>query len=125
MAHDFRFYSLSLLLVFLLWTAPARADIGDYAGGSGCPNIAVPVDFGENPAFGGEDFGRDDLRELYPYDADAYINDYEEGNFDTCNLFIGSGTYYDTGHRLWTLDDDLDCSYDSSGYGDFRAGEDY
>lgn len=116
MSQDLRLYSLSLLIVLMLWTAPSRADYG----GTGCPVLAVPIDLYDGGVW------QDEGRDLYPYsNTSASITEPANDMYD-CVVTANSGTYYDGGNHLWVLDDNLTCNYIGSGNGgDFRAGVDY
>lgn len=116
MSQDLRLYSLSLLIVLMLWTAPVHAD---YGAGSSCPALAVPI------ALSGEDVWTDANRDLYPASGtDAHVtNPADDGDKWSCELEANSGSYYDGANHLWVLDDDLTCIFDAAG--DFRGGVDY
>lgn len=118
MAQDLRLYSLSLLIVLMLWTSPVRAD---YGAGSTCPALAVPIQLT------GEDVWTDTNRDLYPVSGtDAHVTGPAvDGNLWDCELSVGSGSYYDGENHLWVLDDNLSCNFNGSDGGDFRAGYDY
>ena len=125
MRQDLRLYSLSLLVVFMLWTGPAHSDYGE---GSDCPVLAVPIvlDDGDvwHAARDSED-GWADYRNLYPVSGtDISASGGQPGYFGDCSLSVGSGTYYDGANHLWVLDDNLTCDF-SSGTGDFRTGTEY
>lgn len=120
MAQDLRLYSLSLLIVLMLWTSPVRAD---YGAGSTCPALAVPVQLT------GEDVWTDTNRDLYPASG-TVVNvtqprDADNNEYRDCRLSAGAGSYYDGGNHLWVLDDNLTCNFNGSDGGDFRAGYDY
>ena len=129
MSQDLRLYSLSLLIVLMLWTAPVHADYGE---GTGCPVLAVPIQLNDGDIWhsgSDEDGDWKDLRDLHPVSGtNAYITSYENdyGNgIQDCGLSFGSGTYYDGGNHLWVLDDNLTCDFSDDNTGDFRAGKEY
>lgn len=124
MTQDLRLYSLSLLIVLMLWTSPVRAD---YGVGSGCPVLAVPIQLNDGDIWHYEDENDPennniDYRPLYPYNTTASISgQWDDGD---CVVNANSGTYYDGGNHLWVLDDNLTCNFAYSGEGgDFRAGD--
>lgn len=124
MSQDLRIYSLSLLIVLMLWTAPVHAD---YGVGSGCPVLAVPIALNDGDVWHYEDEEDEenniDYRPLYPYNTTASIS----GSWDDndCVVTANSGTYYDGGNHLWVLDDNLTCNFSSDNQvnGDFKAGD--
>ena len=130
MSQDLRLYSLSLLIVLMLWTAPVHADYGE---GTGCPVLAVPIQLNDDDIWhsgSDEDGDWEDLRDLHPVSGtNVYITSYsdENGNdLEDCSLSVGSGTYYDGGNHLWVLDDNLTCDFASGeNGGDFRSGLEY
>ena len=121
MSQDLRLYSLSLILVLMLWATPGRADYG-----SECPALAVPVSLSGGDVWASYDedgWSSEDYRDLYPYDAYAETISGTIYDYD-CVVEANSGTYYDGANHLWVLDDDLTCDFLESGNdGDFRAGE--
>ena len=122
MSQDLRLYSLSLLIVLMLWTAPVHVD---YGVGSGCPVLAVPISLDDGDVWHSGSEEEDDwkdLRPLYPYNTTASIS----GQWDDedCVVHANSGTYYDGGNHLWVLDDNLTCDFaGNDNGGDFRAGD--
>ncbi len=127
MSQDLRLYSLSLLIVLMLWTAPVRAS---YITDTGCPTLAVPIQLNDGDIWhsGSEEDGDwMDLRNLYPLSGNAQFtsNQGDYGNdLQDCSLSVGSGSYYDGGNHLWVLDDNLTCDFvGNDNGGDFRAGE--
>lgn len=121
MAQDLRLYSLSLLIVLLLWSAPVHAD---YGVGSGCPVLAVPIQLNDDDVWHAgseEEENWVDMRPLYPYNTTASISgQWDDGD---CVVNANSGTYYDGGNHLWVLDDNLTCDFVGDEGGDFRAGD--
>ena len=128
MSQDLRLYSLSLIIVLMLWTAPVRAD---YGAGSGCPALAIPIQLNDDDVWhsGDEEEGDwEDLRDLYPATGtNARVTSYaDDDSFGWgCRLSAGAGSYYDGSNHLWVLDDNLTCDFNGSDGGDFRAGVDY
>ena len=120
MTKDLRLYSLSLMIVLMLWVAPVRADYGE---GSGCPVLAVPIalDDGDVWHYGELDDGGIDYRPLYPYNTTASISGQWED--EDCSVTANSGTYYDGANHLWVLDSSLTCNFVGDDDGDFRAGD--
>lgn len=127
MSQELRIYSLSLIIVLLLWVSPVRAN---YGSGSDCPVLDVPVNLSGNDvwaSYDNEGWSSEDYRHLYPYDTNANVEDGSYDGFDygyPCILTADSGTYYDGANHLWVLDDDLTCEMGYAG-GDFRAGDEY
>ena len=124
MSQDLRLYTLSLLIVFMLWTAPAHAN---YGLGAGCPNLAVPISLSDGDVWhtGDQDEGDwKDFRDLYPYNTSASVSGVSVDTFENCVVTANSGTYYDGGNHLWVLDDNLTCNF-SGDEGDFRTGREY
>ena len=121
MSQDLRLYSLSVLIMLMLWTAPVRAD---YGVGSGCPVLAVPIQLNDDDVWHSgseEEENWVDMRPLYPYDTTASISGQWDDN--DCVVNANSGTYYDGGNHLWVLDDNLTCDFVGNEGGDFRAGD--
>lgn len=126
MSQDLRLYFLSLAIVLMLWVVPAGAD---YGSDSGCPTLAIPIQLSDGDIWhaGDEDEGNwVDYRDLYPVSGTSASVIDGFGDFSSCSLSAGSGTYYDGANHLWVLDDNLTCDFVYSGSsGDFRAGFDY
>jgi len=125
MSQDLRLYSLSLLIVLMLWTVPSHADYGE---GAGCPVLAVPVMLDDGDIWHTDEDSDDgglDYRDLYPVSGTSIsASGGQDGYYDDCSLSVGSGTYYDGANHLWVLDENLTCDYSQEG-GDFRTGTDY
>lgn len=125
MSRDLRLYSLSLVIVLMLWFAPARAD---YGLGSNCPALAIPIPLKDGDVWHArddEDGGWQDYRDLYP-DAgtEASVVNYDDDDIRSCVLLVDPGRYYDGANHMWVLDDNMECHFDEQ-IGDFKAGVDY
>lgn len=128
MSQDLRLYSLSLMIVLMLWVTPVRAD---YGADSGCPTLAVPISLNDDDVWhsGSEEDGDwQDLRDLYPLSGTSVSASGGvpgDSDFQDCSLSVGSGSYYDGGNHLWVLDDNLTCDFVGNNPGDFRSGTEY
>lgn len=134
MSQDLRIYSLSLILVLMLWTSSAPAV---YGSGTNCPVLAVPVYDADNSVWSPTNsFDDSDLRDLHPMpdtdteqgpDIDVDLQNYTISSIDDineCHLGVGAGKYYDGANHLWTLNDSLYCAFGGSN-DNFRAGTEY
>jgi hypothetical protein len=129
MSQDLRLYSLSLLIVLMLWTTPVRAD---YGADSGCPALAVPISLNDGDVWHTDEDSENgwaDYRDLHPLSGTSVSASGGvpgDNEFQDCSLSVGSGSYYDGANHLWVLDDNLTCDFLYSGEeGDFRSGTEY
>lgn len=106
MARELRFYSLVLIITFILWSTPGRTTCpapGIYGTNqeqeNGYHNVYAITSGPYTPA----DVDEDDWYTCPPggCDGDAFSN---------CSVQMAAGTYYDSNNHKWVLNTALTCA---------------
>ena len=109
MARELRFYSLVLIITFVLWSTPGRTTCP-------APGIYGAIDYDGN-------FANEGYHQIFsitsgPYTpADIDDNDWyactgscDDDAFGACSVQMAAGTYYDSNNHKWVLNTALTCA---------------